>query len=345
MNLWVGASKEWLGRPIGRRVTLLSPSTSSALPCPFVCNKVLTNLTETDNMCAFKHQPIGPELMNHSIINVSAYRFVTLDSARLNDIKADLLSAAQSLNLKGTVLLSTEGINLFVAGEKAAIDAFFNTVNGYEELANLPRKDSLSKEQPFTRMLVRIKKEIISMGCQEVQPEQHTATHLDAKTFHQWYQDQKEMIILDTRNDYEVKLGTFEQAIDLDIKNFRDFPSALKKLPEALKDKPIVTFCTGGIRCEKAAELMQQQGFTDVYQLDGGILKYFEECQGEYYDGECFVFDKRVALDKKLNETQTTQCFACRMPLKEALKDDEPCPYCDGNPLTGEKATSLAAAV
>ena len=130
-----------------------------------------------------------------------------------------------------------------------------------------------------------------------------------------WYQEKHDMIVLDTRNDFEVKLGTFENAMDLHIEHFREFSDAVDLLPADLKEKPIVTFCTGGIRCEKAAELMLQKGFKNVYQLDGGILNYFEKCGGDFYRGDCFVFDQRVAVNSELKETQAKQCFDCRTPL------------------------------
>ena len=270
-------------------------------------------------------------------INVSAYRFTPLAADQLSTIKADLLQIANQCSLKGTVLLSTEGINLFVAGLAAQIDAFFSHLNQYEQFQDLPRKDSLSAEQPFTRMLVRIKKEIISMGHEEIMPAKRTAPHLSAEQFKQWYEQNKDMVVLDTRNDYEVELGTFQDAVDLNIETFRAFPDAVRELPKDMKKKTVVTFCTGGIRCEKAAEYMLQQGFEDVYQLDGGILKYFEECGDSHYNGECFVFDKRVAVNANLEETGTSQCFACRMPLR--TEEQSPvCPHCNGNPLTGTKA-------
>ncbi len=276
------------------------------------------------------------------MLNVSAYRFVRLAPERLVSIKADLLSKANDLALKGTVLLSTEGINLFVAAPTAAVEAFFTHLNRYAEFTDLPRKDSFSQEQPFTRMLVRIKKEIISMGRPEVVPEEKTAPHLSAQELKQWYNDKKDMVILDTRNDYEVDLGTFKDAVDLNIETFRAFPDAVRELPEDYKDKPVVTFCTGGIRCEKAAEYMLQQGFKEVYQLDGGILKYFEECGGDHYDGECFVFDKRVAVDSDLTETATTQCYACRMPLAAEQQNITTCPHCQGDPLAGKQQANPA---
>jgi predicted sulfurtransferase len=177
---------------------------------------------------------------------------------------------------------------------------------------------------------VRLKKEIISMGCPEIEPEKQTAPHLEPVDFKQWYDEGKDMIVLDTRNDYEIRLGTFEAAMDLGIDHFRQFPEAIKKLPESFKKKPVVTFCTGGIRCEKAAELMKREGFEQVYQLNGGIINYFEQCGGDHYEGECFVFDKRVALDPALQETQAVQCYKCREPLTiDQLQEcGSECPYC-----------------
>ena len=144
--------------------------------------------------------------------------------------------------------------------------------------------------------------------------------------------------LLDTRNDYEVKLGTFKNALPIGVDHFREFPDAVRKLPPAMKEQAIVMFCTGGIRCEKAGPFMEREGFKNIFQLDGGILKYFEECGGAHYDGECFVFDQRVGLDPSLQETESTQCFRCQTPLSEADQEDQryvpgqSCPYCFKTP-------------
>ena len=264
------------------------------------------------------------------IVNLSAYKFIALSEADLPLWREKLLGEANTLSLKGTVLISTEGINVFVAGPRESVDAFKQYLDSIELFAELPYKESLSHDRPFTRMLVRIKKEIIPMSIDSVKPGEKTAHHLDPREFKQWYEEGKDMIVLDTRNDYEIRLGTFDQAIHLNIKNFREFPEALNQLPEAFKEKPVVTFCTGGIRCEKAAELMAQNGFKEVYQLDGGILKYFEECGDHHYHCECFVFDKRVAVDASLKETHTVQCYACRSPItvEEQTSCEGRCPYC-----------------
>ncbi len=279
------------------------------------------------------------------MINVSAYRFTPINEARLPTLKTELLEHAQSLDLKGTILLSTEGINAFISGTPETIINYKVFLSTYPEFDDLPYKDSPSEEQPFSRMLVRIKQEIISMGVDSVIPHDHTAPYITAEALKAAYDSDEPPIVLDTRNDYEIQLGKFDDAIELDIKSFRDFPEAIKQLPEEMKSKKVVTYCTGGIRCEKAAELMQQAGFTDVHQLEGGILKYFEDCGGEHYHGECFVFDKRVGVNSELDETDTKQCFACRMPLTTADQINFPtCPHCGGNAALGKRARERQAA-
>ena len=288
---------------------------------------------------SIEQEKLSPAQNETTIINVSAYKFTTIEQDHLPQLKAQLLSQAKSQQLKGTILLSTEGINLFLSGRQTQLQTFLTELQQIPSFNDLPLKFSPSLDQPFTRMLVRIKKEIISMGVDDIQPSQYTAPHLSAEEFKTWYQQDKDMVILDTRNDYEIKLGTFKNAVDLNIKTFRAFPKALDKLPKEYQNKPVITFCTGGIRCEKAAALMLKKGFKEVYQLDGGILKYFENCGGEYYNGECFVFDKRVAVDHELNETSTQQCFACRMPLStDEQQSTGICPHCKGNALSGKKA-------
>lgn len=263
-------------------------------------------------------------------LNIAAYKFVTLDETALAQLRAHLKQHALANQLKGTILLSTEGINCFLSGTEENIKQFQQTLEQQTEFNDLTYKNSWSDHQPFTRMLVRLKKEIIPLGKPEIKPEQETAPYLEPQKLKQWYEQHKDMIILDTRNDYEVELGTFDQALDLKLKHFRHFPEALKKLPNDAKDKPIVTFCTGGIRCEKAAQHLINEGFKQVYQLKGGILNYFEQCGGEHYHGECFVFDKRVALDSELKETTTQQCYDCRMPLPLSRQSQQgSCPYCE----------------
>ena len=270
--------------------------------------------------------------MSNEVINVSSYRFVKLDKEGLPKLREQLKEQAVALTLKGTILLSTEGINLFVAGTNEQIESFRTFLYQWPEFNDMWFKESPSAHQPFTRMLVRIKKEIIAMGHDEIIPEQETAPYVQPEELKHWYEQGKDMLVLDTRNDYEISLGTFDDAYDPNITTFRDFPAAVEQLPEEYKNKTVVTYCTGGIRCEKAAQLMRNKGFKDVYQLEGGILNYFEKVGGEHYQGECFVFDKRVAVDADLKETDTKMCFSCRQPLPMDLQsDNEICPHCNKN--------------
>ena len=250
-----------------------------------------------------------------SIVNISGYKFVFLSETTLPTLRDHLKEKAVACSLKGTILLSVEGINSFLAGTREQIDAFVEYLRTIPEFSDIRYKESFTDYQPFNRMLVRIKKEIIPMGNEKVIPEKKTAPYISPEELKKWYEEKRDMIVLDTRNDFEISLGTFENAVDLNIAHFRDFSDAVDLLPAEAREKPIVTFCTGGIRCEKAAELMLQKGFNTVYQLDGGILNYFEKCGGDFYNGDCFVFDQRVAVDSALKETAAKQCFDCRTPL------------------------------
>ncbi|SNS41723.1 UPF0176 protein [Noviherbaspirillum humi] len=248
-------------------------------------------------------------------VNISAYKFITFDDTV--EKRPEFLARCQELNLKGTILLSPEGINLFLAGLRHEIDAFLAWLRSDARFADLEPKESFSDRQPFTRMLVKLKREIITMKHPLIQPEKGRAPAVDAKTLKRWldqgHDDQgKPVVMVDTRNDFEVDVGTFDQTVDYRIEKFSEFPDVIEKHREEFAGKTVVTFCTGGIRCEKAAIYMQNVGYDSVYQLEGGILKYFEEVGGAHYHGDCFVFDYRTALNPKLEPTATVQCFACR---------------------------------
>lgn len=270
------------------------------------------------------------------ILNISAYKFVHLDNVPQR--REGLLQVCRSLHLRGTILLSSEGINLFLAGAPAAIASFLKTLRADPALADLETKDSYSETQPFRRMLVRLKKEIIAFGVDGVAPQTHTSPRLSPRELKQWLDSGRGVRLLDTRNIYEYELGSFAGAEHLNIDHFREFPQAIEQLPAEAKQQPIVMFCTGGIRCEKAGPMMEQAGFEQVYQLDGGILKYFEECGGEHYRGSCFVFDGRVALDPALQPTGNQLCFACQAVLSEQETESERyvvgrwCPRCYREP-------------
>ena len=205
------------------------------------------------------------ETNDQQFVNIAAYLFVTLDE--LESRKKDLKKLCQNLSLKGTILLTPEGINIFIAGLRRDIDGLLAHLRQDPVLADLPVKESFSDYQPFKRMLIKIKNEIIVFSVDGVDPRQHTSRKIQAQQLKEWLDAGKEVMLLDTRNDYEVKVGTFENAVPMGVDPFRDFPKAVEQLPEETKDRPIVMFCTGGIRCEKAGPFMEQAGFQDVYPV------------------------------------------------------------------------------
>jgi len=271
-----------------------------------------------------------------AVINFSAYKFAPLGD--LKALRERLTEVCREWGLRGTILLSTEGINLFVAGPAAEMDQLLALLRDVPGLETLEPKVSESHQQPFTRMLVKIKKEIIAFGVASIDPARDPAPRLSARELKRWLDEGRPVTLLDTRNDFEVTLGTFRNAVPIGIQHFREFPAAVAKLSPAEQPHPIVTFCTGGIRCEKAAPLLIQQGFQQVFQLDGGILKYFEECGNEHFQGECFVFDKRVGLAADLDESGHGLCFVCQSLLTpEELADPltvqgVSCPRCYQSP-------------
>lgn len=258
--------------------------------------------------------------------------------AGLAELREQLRAVCRAGDLKGTIMLSPEGINLFVAGTRVNIDMLLGTLRAVAGLENITPKESHSETQPFRRMLVKIKKEIIAFGVDGIDPATRTSKKISAKVLKQWLDEGKPLTLLDTRNDYEIKMGTFRGAVAAGISHFRNFPEAVAKLPQNLKCQPVVMFCTGGIRCEKAGPYMEREGFQNIFQLDGGILKYFQECGGAHYEGECFVFDRRVCVDSELQETSSASCFACQMPLTPQEQKDAryvkgvSCPFCIGQP-------------
>jgi UPF0176 protein len=240
------------------------------------------------------------------ILNISAYRFVPLDD--LPALRARLHEAAAASGLKGTVLLAEEGINLFLAGAPEAVDRWLGLLQSDARFADFEVKRSHSDTQPFKRLKVKVKAEIIRMNRPAVRPAAGRAPAVDAATLARWigqgHDDEgRPLALLDTRNGFEVDAGAFENAIDWRLTRFSDFPAAIEQHRAALKDRTVVSYCTGGIRCEKAAIVMRELGLDHSYQLDGGILKYFEKTGGRApgWQGRCFVFDERVALRTDLH--------------------------------------------
>lgn len=231
-------------------------------------------------------------------VNISGYKFITLDG--LPVLKAELLDFCQQQSIKGTILLSAEGVNIMLAGTAEAIAAFDAFLKAKTPFNDLTFKYSESTGQPYKRMLIKLKQEIVTLRQPGINPAQHPAPNLLPKQLKQWLDEGRDIVVIDTRNEYEYAVGSFEQALNLHIDHFTEFPAAVEQLDPTFKDKPVVVFCTGGIRCEKAGPYLLKQGFKEVYQLEGGILKYFEDCQGAHYRGDCFVFDERIAVNPKL---------------------------------------------
>lgn len=275
---------------------------------------------------------LNPKDMEGMVANIAGYRFVDLPDR--DALREPFRAICKKAGLKGTILLSFEGINFFLAGTQSSVDQYLEFLEEDSRFSQMRLKYSFTEYQPFNRMNVRLKKEIISLGLDHVKPAQRTGEEITPTEFKQWMDEGREVAIIDTRNDYEIRLGTFDNALDLNLKSFRAFPKAIQSLPESMKDTPVVMFCTGGIRCEKASVVMMDAGFSNVKQLKGGILGYFEEVGGDHWDGDCFVFDHRVALSSELEQTEVVQCFACRQPVTvEEQQSTEyvievSCPHC-----------------
>jgi len=230
------------------------------------------------------------------MLNISGYKFVHLNN--LETWQTACKEECAKLGLKGTVAWSPEGINVMLAGVAKSIQAWISWLHAFPEFSDLEFKLSESAEQPFGKMLVKIKQELVRG---DVDPITDVAPAIKPAELKRWYQENKDFVIIDTRNDYELEVGKFKNALDIELEMFNQFPEKVASLPEEIKQKPVVVYCTGGIRCEKAAPLALRAGFKEVYQLEGGILKYFEECGHDFYEGECFVFDERTVVDAKLS--------------------------------------------
>ncbi|MGB5624986.1 MAG: rhodanese-related sulfurtransferase [Woeseiaceae bacterium] len=259
---------------------------------------------------------------------VSFYRFLDLEDPET--FRDELQALCDQHGLLGTVLVATEGFNGTIAGSTEAIRAVLSWLQGRFEIAgNLDARWTNAEEAPFRRMRVRVKKEIVTLGRPDILPHKHTGEHVPPEKWNELIEDPN-VLVIDTRNHYEFEVGTFPGALDPGNDSFREFPAFATKLAETSTDRPLAMFCTGGIRCEKASALMLELGFSDVYQLQGGILNYLESMPaGENrWDGECFVFDTRVAIDRDLSEGGYVQCHACRRPL--SVEDLESPDYREG---------------
>ena len=267
------------------------------------------------------------------IVVVTMYKFVHLADYRT--MCAPLLDYAEKQGIKGTILLAEEGINSTVAGKKTSIENFLDFLKSDPRLSDLKYKVSFVMNMPFYRMKVRIKKEIVSFGIPDIDPVKLTGIRIPPKDWNRLISD-TDVLVLDTRNQYEFVIGSFRNSISPQIDTFRDFSDYASKNLDSDKQKKIAMYCTGGIRCEKASSYLLSQGFDKVYQLDGGILRYLEEITPEesLWKGECFVFDGRVSVNEHLEKGEYEQCYACRRPVscydKKSEKYEEgiSCPYC-----------------
>ncbi len=271
--------------------------------------------------------------MKPDFVVAALYKFTPFTD--LDDLRRSLIDACRDAGLCGTLIIAHEGINGTIAGSRAGIDAVLAAIRALPGCADLEHKESAAAEMPFYRMKVRVKKEIVTLGVPEADPSTCVGTYVAPEDWNALIAD-PDVAIIDTRNDYEVGIGTFEGAINPQTASFREFPDWFRQQTELHGKRKFAMFCTGGIRCEKATAFLKTQGFDEVYHLQGGILKYLEtvpEAESRW-QGECFVFDHRTALGHGVKQGSYELCHACRMPISEADKASEAyvkgvsCPHC-----------------
>ncbi len=258
-----------------------------------------------------------------SQLNAAFYAFTALSG--LPQLRERWLHDLKRLDVKGTIILAPEGVNGFLAGTENSLRDALTLLRREPGLEGLRAKESVSRAVPFRKLCIKLKKEIVTFRVPEFSPPRRASKRLAPTELADWYREGREFVALDTRNAFEASLGTFTHAATLEIDRFVDLAEAAKVLPAEWKKKPVVTFCTGGIRCEKAAPYLESLGFENVYQLEGGILGYFEAVGGKHWQGECFVFDERVALGPDLRPTGSTLCTECQWPIRAGGKRCEHC--------------------
>ena len=267
------------------------------------------------------------------IVVCALYKFVTLDNYQ--DLRQPLHDVMNVNEVRGTLLLANEGINGTIAGPRIAINHVLTWLRNDPRLSDIDVKESFTDNLPFNRAKVKLKKEIVTMGIEGIDPKRVVGTYVNPKDWNILISD-PDVILVDTRNDYEFKVGTFRNAINPNTESFREFPNYALKNLDPIKHKKVAMFCTGGIRCEKSTAFLKEQGFDQVYHLKGGILKYLEEVPPEetLWEGECFVFDERVTVNLQLEKGNYDQCNACRLPITQEDKMSEKyeqgvsCPHC-----------------
>ncbi|MCV2885256.1 rhodanese-related sulfurtransferase [Aestuariibacter sp. AA17] len=263
------------------------------------------------------------------------YKFVALENYK--EMREPLTQTLEANNIKGTLLLAEEGINGTVSGSREGIDNLLAYLNSDDRINPISFKESLHEVQPFYRTKVKLKKEIVTMGVEGIDPRKTVGTYVKPSEWNALISD-PDVILVDTRNDYEIEIGTFKNAVNPNTKTFREFPQYVKENLDPEKHKKVAMFCTGGIRCEKSTAYLKEQGFDEVYHLEGGILQYLEDVPKEetMWEGDCFVFDNRVAVNHDLEKSEFDQCYACRLPItEEDMQSDKfesgvSCPKCFG---------------
>jgi len=279
------------------------------------------------------------------VVVAALYKFVALED--FHELREPLLDACLAAGARGTLLLAQEGINGTIAADRKGIDQVLAYLRSDPRLQDIEHKESVDDHMPFYRMKVKLKKEIVTMGIPGIDPNQRVGTYVRPADWNQLIND-PDVLLVDTRNDYECGIGSFRGAIDPETTTFREFPAYVRKNLDPARHKKVAMFCTGGIRCEKASAFMLREGFEEVYHLQGGILKYLEEVpeQESFWEGECFVFDNRVAVNHRLEKGQYDQCYGCRHPITEQDKLSEKyqkgvcCPLCFDS-LTAEQIANF----
>ncbi len=279
----------------------------------------------------------------NNIVVAALYKFTPFSD--FENYREPILNAMLDNDVKGTLLIAAEGINGTISGSRQGIDAVLAFLRQIPVIGEFVFKESYTYEQPFYRTKVKLKKEIVTMGVEGIDPLQSVGRYVKPSDWNALISD-PEVILVDTRNDYEVQIGTFKNAVNPNTKTFREFPEFVAQNLDPNQHKKVAMFCTGGIRCEKSTAFMREQGFEEVYHLEGGILKYLEEVPKDesLWEGDCFVFDNRVAVNHDLEKGDYEQCFACRMPItledmtSAAYVKGESCPHCIDKATEEQKA-------
>lgn len=286
---------------------------------------------------------MSSDVSSGAIVVAALYKFVSLPD--FHEYRPGLLACCEQADIKGTLLLAEEGINGTISGSREGIDAVLAYLKGDARMADLEHKESYTDRHPFYRLKVKLKKEIVTLGVDGVDPNKQVGTYVDPKDWNALISD-PEVLLIDTRNDYEVEIGTFKGAVDPKTQSFREFPTYVREHFDPSRHKKVAMFCTGGIRCEKASSFMLGEGYPEVFHLKGGILKYLEDVPAEesLWEGECFVFDHRVGVTHGLGEGEAELCFGCRRPVTPEARrsalyaEGICCPYCHDKLRDDQKA-------